>query len=159
MNELVGEINKSLEVLDRLSRLYRKTVDGMSAPERTLERAVLLAEIMVNYYTCLETVFFRISQFFENSLPKERWHSELLHKMTLAIPNVRERLISDEAHNVLEEFRKFRHFKRYYFSMDYDWDRLDYLGKQFTKLMGVLPADLGRFARFLDLLQEQGEHP
>lgn len=154
LDELTGEIAKTQEVLNRLSGLYLKTVDGMSTQDKTLERAVLLAEIMVNYYTCMETLFFRISQFFENSLSKDRWHSELLHKMTLRIPNVREPVISDETFSLLEEFRKFRHFKRYYFSMDYDWDRLDYLGKQFLKLISRYPEDLTRFITFLDNLQE-----
>jgi len=33
------------------------------------------AGLLENYYTCAETIFVRISQFFENSLSKERWHS------------------------------------------------------------------------------------
>ena len=46
-------------------------------------------------------------------------------QMTLTIPEVRPRVISDATFAALSELRRFRHFKRYYFSFDYDWDRLE----------------------------------
>ncbi len=153
INELIGEIDKCSGHLERLNELYRQAVEDISDQDRTLEKAVFLSEIFVNYYTCLETIFFRISQFFENSLPQEHWHSELLQKMCLNIPDIREAVISEEIFNLLDEFRKFRHFKRYYYSLDYDWDRLDYLGKQFMKLYASCPSDIARFKKFLNRLQ------
>ena len=153
INELIGEIDKCRDHLERLKELYRQAVKDISDQDRTLEKAVFLSEIFVNYYTCLETMFFRISQFFENSLSREHWHSELLGKMCLRIPDAREPVISDETFNLLDEFRKFRHFKRYYYSLDYDWDRLDYLGKQFMKVCVSCPSDIDRFRKFLNRLQ------
>lgn len=153
INELIGEIEKCRGHLERLSGLYRQTTEHLSDQDRTLEKAVFLSEIFVNYYTCLETLFFRISQFFENSLTQERWHSELLGKMCLRIPDIREPVISEETFHLLDEFRKFRHFKRYYFSLDYDWDRLDYLGKIFAKLRANCPSDIDRFTNFLKRLK------
>ena len=82
--------------------------------------------MLENYYTCLETIFLRISQSFENHLESARWHNDLLQKMTLETEGVRTAAVSDEAFPPLFELLKFRHFKRYYFELEYDWDRLDY---------------------------------
>ncbi len=45
--------------------------------------------------------------------------------MILEIEGVRKAVISDETYSNLLEFLKFRHFKRYYFEFDYDWDKLE----------------------------------
>ncbi len=149
IQELIAEIEKTEEVLASIEDVYRTRDEWFSTGDRAIEKAVLLADIFVNYYTCTETLFFRISQFFENSLPAEKWHSELLRKMNLTIPGIREQVISDEAFSILDDFRKFRHFKRYYFTMDYDWDRLDFLRKKFLRLIPVFAIDIASFKDFM----------
>ena len=47
--------------------------------------------------------------------------------MTLEIQDVRAAAVSEEALPALSELLRFRHFKRYYFELEYDWDRLDFL--------------------------------
>jgi len=155
INALMAEIEKSTEHLDRLARLYQQHAQNLSASQRNLEKAVFISEIFVNYYTCLETIFFRISQFFENALPAQRWHRTLLENMCLKIPDIREAVISDEMFYLLDELRKFRHFKRYYYSMEYDWDKLDYLAKKFEKIIRQCPQELDSFVVFLKRLKEQ----
>ncbi len=155
INELLGEIEKCRGHLDRLDELYRQASADLDERNRTLEKAVFLSEIFVNYYTCLETMFFRISQFFENSLSRENWHSDLLRKMFLRIPDIREPVISEKTFYLLDELRKFRHFKRYYYSLDYDWDRLDYLARTFEKVTRGCPSDIDRFTRFLKRLRRK----
>jgi hypothetical protein len=54
----------------------------------------------------------------------------------------------------LDEMRRFRHFKRYFFSMDYDWDRLNFLMKKFDQLRPELEADLDSFCSFLEKIDE-----
>ena len=44
---------------------------------------------------------------------------------------------------------KFRHFRRYYFELEYDWDKLDYLQKVFNRVTESLPSDLESFRSFL----------
>ena len=53
----------------------------------------------------------------------------------------------------LYELLKFRHFKRYYFDLDYDWDRLDFLVRKVRQLHPSLGKSL---ARFVDFLQAVG---
>ena len=71
-------------------------------------------------YTCLETIFLRISQSFENRLEPARRHNDLLRKMTLEVEGVRAAAVSEEAFFPLFELLKFRHFKRYYFDLESD---------------------------------------
>lgn len=149
IKELIAEIEKTEGVLGSIENIYRTREKWFSTGDRAIEKAVLLADIFVNYYTCSETLFFRISQFFENSLPTEKWHSELLRKMNLTIPDIREQVISDETFSILDDFRKFRHFKRYYFSMDYDWDRLEFLRKKFQRLIPLFTSDIASFKKFM----------
>ncbi len=96
-----------------------------------------------------KTLFFRISQTFENHLSKERWHSDLLRKMTIDVKGVRTKVIRDETGILLDEFLKFRHFRRYYFSMEYDWDKLQYLEKKYIESEQNLLSDLKIFREFI----------
>ena len=63
-------------------------------------------------------------------------------------------LIDDPTHRRLSELLKFRHFRRYYFELEYDWDRIDYLITTVrTAHPGVL-AGIDRFVAFLRALKE-----
>jgi hypothetical protein len=93
----------------------------------------------------------RISQYFENNLEQHRWHADLLKKMTLRIEDVRVALLDDETYTRLVELLKFRHFRRYYYETEYDWDRIDFL---VTLLRKAHPAVLNGIDRFLGFLDE-----
>jgi hypothetical protein len=119
---------------------------------RTGNAAVMIAGLFENYYTCVETAFQKISQHFENHLEPDRWHAELLSKMTLRIDGVRIPAVSDANYPALLELQRFRHFRRYYYDLDYDWDRLDFLRKKLNAAHPAAVADLGVFLDFLRAL-------
>ena len=112
---------------------------------------VLLASLLENYYTCCETIFIRISQFFENNLMPERWHRDLLERMTLQAGEIRPRILSDQTYQDLLELMRFRH-KRYYFARAYDWDRLNELVTRVNRLHPMLNQELDTFLEFLQNL-------
>jgi hypothetical protein len=147
---LLSEIEKGLAVLQRIDDFYRRFLDKHKGDQlHSTENAVVIADTLANYYTCLETVLLRISQYFENTLAREKWHQDLLDKMTLELQGVRERVISEPTARLLGELLRFRHFKRYYFEFDYDWDRLEYIQKKYEQLQPLLKADLALFVAFL----------
>ena len=121
---------------------------------RTTISALIVAGLLENYYTCLETIFLRISQSFENNLDPARWHNDLLQKMTLEIEGVRAAAVSGETISPLFELLKFRHFKRYYFELEYDWDRLDFLVTKLRQVHPLVTRDLERFVRFASALDQ-----
>ena len=126
--------------------------EKVSVETRGIEEAMVIAQSMTNYYTCIETIFLRVSRFFENNLSKERWHQELLDRMTIEIEGIRKAVISDDVKDALTEILKFRHFTRYYFELNYDWDKLDFLLKKFDLLADNLPEQVRNFLLFLDEL-------
>jgi hypothetical protein len=111
--------------------------------------------VVTNYYTCLETIFLRISQFFENQLNSEKWHKHLLEKMRIQINGVREQAISDDTYYLLLELLKFRHFKRYYFEFNYDIDKIIFLEKKIEQVDPLVKKDMDTFLRFLQKLTEE----
>lgn len=154
MNENLAELNariaKTITLLTRIGNEYDVFIqDDFEYMGRKNASAIVIAELMVDYYTCLETCFLRISQFFENHLSQDRWHADLLDKMTLRIEGTRDAVISDTSAAALNELMKFRHFRRYYFEMEYDWDKLDYLQKVFTRVRNSVPGELTAFQAFL----------
>ena len=74
--------------------------------------------------------------------------------MTLEIEGVRVAAVSEAAYPPLFELLKFRHFKRYYFELEYDWDRLDYLVAKVRQAHPLVMEDLTRFARFARAVDE-----
>lgn len=149
---LRAEMNKSLSVLSRIEGFIFEFQDQKLSETPGLEEAMIVTQALTNYYTCLETLFLRISKFFENSLEREQWHRSLLEKMTLEIEDVRPKVIGDAAYQGLLELLKFRHFARYYFELDYDWDKLHFLLKKFNTIHHRVRADLSDFDRFLQRL-------
>lgn len=140
-------LNKLESFYDTFIKEEKKAVRG-----KIRSAGIVIADVLVNYYTCIETIFLRISQFFENNLSAEKWHQDLLDKMVLELNPIRDRVISDDTYFLLKELLKFRHFKRYYFQLDYDWDKIEFLQKKYSALRPLIKQDLSGFLNFLDLL-------
>jgi hypothetical protein len=69
---LLAEINKTNENLEKLYSYYEEFLNNdfkILGKKRT--SACVFSEIFTSYYTCLETLFLRISQFFENELDEK----------------------------------------------------------------------------------------
>lgn len=148
--ELLGAIARQTAALEGVyESLDRAMESDVKVLNRSANAAVMVAGLLDNYYTCLETCFVRISHFFENSVAAERWHSELLYKMTLEISGVRIAAASQGNHANLVELLKFRHFRRCYFELQYDWDRLEFLVRKLRQAHAIVRKDLARFEEFL----------
>lgn len=157
MNEKVIELLETIEKnIKKLKRIYTTWEEAYTIAVPLIGKneksAVMAAGFLENYYTCLETIFLRISQFFENNLTDNRWHLELLEKMTLHLEGIRPVVVSEENYPRLRELLKFRHFRRYYFDLEYDWDRLEFLTIKLREAHPVVVRDLNRFSNFLQKL-------
>ena len=142
--------------LDELHRAVKQVYeDDLPKIGRSNRSALMVAGLLENYYTCLETLFLRIAQTFENNLSPERWHTDLLERMALSIEGVRIAAVSRENQSRLAELLKFRHFRRYYFELEYDWDRLAFLRKKLDQAHPVVLRDLATFDEFLRALSAQ----
>ena len=143
---IVEQINLCFRVLDDMERfLAERSVSSAAgtAPDRA--GRIVVAHILENCYTAIETALLRISQGFDNSLSPGRWHADLLDKMLLEKKGVRPRLLSNESHGLLTELMRFRHFKRYYLELDYDWEKLRFLLSVLNRCLPLVRAELAAF--------------
>ena len=147
---VVEQIDRSLRVLDDMDRfLAEQYPPGGGDDGPTRASRIVVAQILENAYTAVETVLLRVSQSFENSLEGDRWHGDLLDKMTLERKGIRPRVISDQTHRLLVELMRFRHFKRYYLDLDYDWEKLKYLVSVYRRCMPLVRQELLAFRSLL----------
>ncbi len=146
---LAAKLDAALPVLDRIHSFYDRFQHQRVGAARTVEDAIIVSDVIASFYTCLETAFLRISQFFENALDDARWHEQLLRAMTWTIPGVRERVISDATFAALSELRRFRHFKRHNFSFDYDWDRLELVRSKYLACRDPVRGELVAYSAYL----------
>ncbi len=156
---LIGEIREGKVALNTIQQMYVAYHPAfIDEQKRELRDAVMLAEILTNTYTCIETILFRIARVFENHLDAREWHKELLHKMRVEIPGVRKAVLSPETYALLDELRRFRHFRRYYYDFNYDWGRLDYLKSVYERVLPLIQQDLDDYVAFLlTLASEAGD--
>ena len=147
---LRGQLQGTLRALAKIDGAFTEflTEDFRILGEKNTS-AIVIAEYLVDYYTCLETFFLRVSQHFENNLPAHRWHSELLDRMVLRIEHLREPVVDEPLLAALREIMKFRHFRRYYFELEYDWDKLKFLQAKFDIVRAGVPARVAEFDVFL----------
>lgn len=78
-------------------------------------------------YTAMENYFLRIAKAFENDLPREAWHREVLDRMQLEIPGVRPALLDRSGVRLIDELRAFRHVFRTLYDDRFDTERLTLL--------------------------------
>ena len=159
MNAAIRELTALVDLQRRRleavhTTLERALTDEITRLGKTPVSALIIAGLLENYYTCLETIFLRISQHFENRLGSDRWHTDLLQKMTLEIKGVRVAAVSEAAFPPLLQLLQFRHFKRNYFELEYDWDRLDFLVGKLRQAQPLVTRDLQRFGRFMSALDQ-----
>lgn len=150
LRELLGEIdrfdNVSRQLLSALDHLLTKDVAVIG---RTTTTGVATAGLLENFYTAVETVLVRIAQNFGNNLRPERWHSDLLQRMTVEVPGVRPAVLSEEVYSHLDELMRFRHFKRYYYHLEYDWTRLGYLTDLAQRTAPMVTGELATFRSYV----------
>ena len=156
-NELRAEYAQAAR---RIRAIYEKLGEArrgsIARLGRTHDAALIAAGYLETYCTALETFFLRVSQFFENNLQPERWHTALLDKMTLAIPGIRAAVVSENNLSRIKELMRFRHFRRYDAAMDYDWARIDFLIATLDAAHPTVVSDLDAFGEFLDQLEGAG---
>lgn len=150
IDELIAELAQARERVEAIySKLRHARDTTLPRIGRTDDSALVVAGYLETYYTALETFFVRVSGYFENDLPPGGWHASLLEKMNLEIEGLRTKVVGDGNLVRLRELLRFRHFRRYYVEMEYDWARIGFL---LATLDGAHPAvlnDLGAFGAFL----------
>jgi hypothetical protein len=81
----------------------------------------------------------------------------LLRQMSLALPEVRPRVLSDEAVQALDEYLRFRHVVRNIYAFEFDLPQVSQLVGRLRPTFERVRVELLTFADFLDRLGAEGE--
>ena len=150
IDELIAELERARERVEGIySKLGQARDTTLPRIGRTDDSALVVAGYLETYYTALETFFVRVSGHFENDLSQGRWHATLLEKMNLEIEGIRAKVVGDRNLVRLRELLRFRHFRRYYVEMEYDWARIDFLLATLDEAHPAVLSDFGAFGAFL----------
>lgn len=115
--ELEGDHREFLRLMEQNGRAWRRIREGAGDPIDWGALGFTLHSV----YGILENYFLRVSRFFENNLPRERWHKALVDQMALEIPQVRPALLGDDSLKRLAlELLRFRHRIRNLYGEDLD---------------------------------------
>ncbi len=144
---LQAEINNDLEMItDAYNRLR-----PFAQREMDEDTCILISYHLHVIYGLFENMFTRISLTFGNQIEDSpRWHTILLKRMTLDIPEVRPPVIRDESYRYLDELRRFRHLFRNAYLLRFDAERLLLVLRDAQKLEQSYPADIKKFLTFLN---------
>jgi hypothetical protein len=107
---LVAELEGDFRELQRIRALNRRAWERIATGSSDELDWAALGFTLHSMYGILENYFLRVSKFFENSLPAERWHKALVEKMAIEIPELRPALFLEErTRRLAMELLKFRH--------------------------------------------------
>lgn len=135
--------------LERIATLY----EALGSPELKdsgpQEELIVVAYRLHSLYTALENIFRNIARAFENQVSQESWHREVLQRMRLDLLPLRPAVIDAEAHEKLDELRRFRHVFRTNYGLDLDPLRLRVVLQRALELKPLYRPQIERFLEFL----------
>jgi len=122
--QLIAELDADMESLAGLEEQNEKAVGRIQAGATDELDYAALGYTIHNLYSLLENYALRIAKAFENTLSDPGWHRELVHRMTLHIPETRPQVWSRELGRHIEELRRFRHAFRHIYDTPLDERKL-----------------------------------
>ncbi len=141
--ELDNDANEMQRILIQNTRAWERILNGAKDP---IDWGALGFTIQ-RLYGLFENYCLRISKFFENNLPKDRWHKALLEKMTLDIPSLRPALFTNkESFSDANELLKFRHRLRNLYGEDLDERKTTEMQRITEQFFKAFPAIHSEFS-------------
>lgn len=120
--------------------------------------AAQIAWALHHAYTAIEAILERTARVVEGGLPSgPDWHAELLSSAGLELAGIRPAILSPGVVAVLHELRRFRHFARHGYGMDFDWSRLETNRTAILAHHAALVADLLAFDDWLSAVVNASE--
>ncbi|HTB82852.1 MAG TPA: hypothetical protein VK742_04290 [Candidatus Sulfotelmatobacter sp.] len=106
-----------------------------------------LAALLHSFYTGVENIFKRISVELDGErITGDAWHRDLLSRMKTSTSQ-RPALLSEEVHDSLTEYLRFRHVFRHAYSFDLDWQKMSPLVLRLEETWQQLEKSLDDFLK------------
>jgi hypothetical protein len=99
-----------------------------------------------NLYCATEDLLKIVAGYFENNISdSSQWHSLLLQRMSIEIPNIRPAFLTSKTYSILNSLRGFRHFFRHAYGAAIEYDQLKSNLDKSLILLANLESDLNQF--------------
>ena len=106
-----------------------------------------LAALLHSFYTGVENIFKRVAVELDGEqVSGEAWHRELLRRMKSPSAH-RPALLTEELHDTLNEYLRFRHVFRIAYAFDLDWQKMSPLVLRLEETFKLLEAALNDFVK------------
>jgi hypothetical protein len=135
------------EQLQRLlSGIQRLLIECRERAPTEIELAALAATLH-SFYTGVENIFKRVAVELDGEpIHGEAWHRGLLLRMKTRTGR-RPALLSEELHDTLNEYLRFRHVFRNAYSFDLDWQKMSPLALKLEETFQKLECALDDFLK------------
>lgn len=121
--ELIDDILTESEKIENLFKSFASLIKEVKSKNPTFIELNALAMFLHSFYNGLENIFKLIAKKLDEKIPTgERWHIELLDQMTKPINNRQQIVLTNKIYEDLKEYLGFRHFSRYAYSFDLNWE-------------------------------------
>ena len=147
---IMAEISQDLAYLKDLTKECNQFYESNKKQIDSSANMRVLGSILHDFYTYIENIFRKIAINIEDELPSDpAWHSTLLNRMTLDIPNIRKRVIDDDLKDILYDFLRFRHIFRNIYGFRLNWEKMGYLVESIESTQKLVSKQITDFLEFL----------
>lgn len=146
---LAAEVRAQLQQIERIYGLVneREPIGGVAGTES-------LAYQLHNLYGAIEDLFKVVANAFENNVaPGSGYHTELLRRMTISVPEVRPHVISTKTYGLIDSLRGFRHVFRHAYARELDVRKLRIVLDDARAARGPLADDVEAFLRSVEVTE------
>lgn len=143
--EIVAEIERELQNLQELQSELKRI---KSRKDIVFKRSK--GSILHDFYNGCERIFKKIAiEINGGYADTEKWHKNLLYRMTLPIEGLRPQVISEKLAADLDEFLAFRHLFRNIYGFELKGNRIEYLAEKFENVSKRFEREIRKFITFL----------
>lgn len=143
--EMISEIERDLQNLQEL----RSELEGILSDSDIIARRAK-GSILHDFYNVCERIFKKISIDMNGGYEDtDRWHKNLLYRMTIAVERLRPAVVSEELAADLDEFLAFRHLFRNIYGFELKGNRIEYLSGKFIKVADKFEKEIRGFIQIL----------
>jgi hypothetical protein len=118
---LLRELAVDLQGLDARTAEIGLLLTGWT-PQAAPRHTVIIAAVNIHgWYTALEAALERTARLLDETVPTgPGWHAELISQMASTVPGLRPSIIDPDLEIALSELRKFRHFFRNAYVLEFE---------------------------------------
>jgi len=143
------DLEGQIKIIEKINQKLLNRVAVLKDDDEAMLESI--AYQIHNLYCATEDLLKIVASCFENNISNpSQWHSLLLQRMTMEIPNIRPAFLSENSHTILNSLRGFRHFFRHAYGASIDYAQLKINLDKALKLKGNLDHDIHQFLLKLD---------